>query len=93
MKLYPKNKYMLVEKHSSKNDKQTASITLPEGYKMKIDPHSVVLLLDAEEGSRFAENIGDLLVVPTNTIESISVEGQTFLMVSENVVLGVVPND
>jgi len=93
MKLYPKNKNLLVQKHDSKKDKQTVSIALPEGYKMKIDPHSVVVLLDAEEGSRFAENIGDLLVVPTNTIESISVEGEIFLMVSESVVLGVVPND
>ena len=93
MKLYPKNKYLLVEKHSSKKEKQTVSIALPEGYKMKVDPHSVVLLLDAEEGSRFAENTGDLLVVPTNTIESISIEGETFLMVPENVILGVIPNE
>ena len=93
MKLYPKNKHLLVEKHSSKKDKQTVSIALPEGYKMSVDPHSVVLLLDAEEGSRFAENIGDLLVVPTNTIDSVLVEGQTFLFVSENVVIGVFNND
>jgi hypothetical protein len=93
MKLYPKNKYLLVEKHSSKKDKQAVSIALPEGYKANIDPHSVVLLLDAEPGSRFAENTGDLLVVPTNTIESVSIEGQTFLFVSENVVIGVINND
>jgi co-chaperonin GroES (HSP10) len=93
MKLYPKNKYLLVQKHNSDKEKQTVSIAIPEGYKMKIDPHSVVLLLDAEEGSRFAENTGDLLVVPTNTIESVSVEGQTFLFVSENVVIGVINND
>jgi hypothetical protein len=93
MKLYPKNKYLLVEKHDSKKDKQTASIALPEGYKLKIDPHSVVLLLDAEEGSRFAENIGDLLVVPTNTIESVSVENESFFVVTEHSVIGVVPNE
>ncbi len=93
MKLYPKNKNLLVQKHDSKKDKQTVSIALPEGYKMKIDPHSVVVLLDAEEGSRFAESIGDLLVVPTNTIESVSIEGQTFLFASENVVIGVINND
>ena len=88
MSLIPKNRNLLVKLQDKEEEETT--ILLPEDYK-KVDPYTVVEILDvAEDCNSFtSDNIGMLTVVPTHTIVEVSVGGEDYSLVLENLALGV----
>jgi len=88
MKFYPRNRYLLVEKQLEKEEDNKGFI-LPDDYKRKDGPLQVVKLLNACEGSSYVNDEGKLLVVPSHLVESLDMEGQTFYIIPENAVYGV----
>lgn len=89
MKLIPKNRNLLVRVQEKVEEETT--ILLPEDYK-KTDPYAVVEILDVAENcnSFTTDDIGKLVIIPTHTIVSIEVDGETHSLALENLALGVV---
>jgi len=90
MHFYPRNKYLYVELlKEEKVEDNGIRFVLPDDYKRKDGPLQTVRLLKACEGSSYVNDEQKLLVVPSHLIENLEMEGQTFNIVPENAVYGV----
>jgi len=89
LKLTPKNRNLLVK--IKENPQEETAILLPEDYK-KSDPYTVVEILDVAEScnSFTSDDIGKLVIIPTHTIISVEIDGETHSLALENLALGVV---
>ncbi len=92
MKLTPKNRNLLVK--IKENPPEETAILLPDDYK-RADPYTVVEILDVAEScnSFTPDDIGKLVIIPTHTIVSIEVDGETHSLALENLALGVVDEE
>lgn len=101
MYFYPCNKYLQVEEIKPVLKKQVdvgdglKTFIFPEEYnKNKKDgPLKIVKLVSCNRDSQFLGYEGSSVLVPSHLIESIDYDGNTILLVSENIVYGVVVDD
>ena len=88
MKLIPINKYLLVEK-----EEDQVSHLVPEEYRDNLSPFSIVKVLDmasdCEKITLQPERSNMKIIVQTNGIEKIKTLRDTFYIVSEKFVVGI----
>ena len=87
MKFNPKNRYLLVE--TQKQEDADTGVLLPEGYVVSKDKYTVATVLKSAPDCK-GECIpsGTKVIVDVAMLEEVSVLGQTFEIVLENYVVG-----
>ena len=81
----PCNRHLLVEEDSPEENQEEVKFVLPDDY-IKKDPFTVVKVLDFADDCEKIKKKSILAVVPTNMIETIVVNGNTYKLVQENYV-------
>lgn len=84
--LSPRNKYVLLEEKEEVVEEKR-SFVLPTGYKEDIVYHKIMRVVEDSTGNYEPES---LVLVPTNVIEEINIEGTKNYLVSENYIMAVV---
>lgn len=88
-KILPVNKMLVVEREQAPQSKPDQfGFVLPE--KVNLSKHIIVTLRAASEGSPFERYIGSKLVVVQGMIDMIMMDMNSFNLVSENGVVGIV---
>ena len=87
MKFNPKNRYLLVETEKQEDD--NTGVLLPEGYVVSRDKYVVATVIKSAPDCK-GESIssGTKVVVDTTMLEEVSVLGQTYEIVLENYIVG-----
>ena len=90
MKFEPRNRHLLVEKIEKDEEEQT-DILLPEGYK-QVDEYALLRVLASSPDCSITARRGEKVVAPTHLIQDINVGEQSFSIVLENHICGVLYN-
>ncbi len=85
LKVKPCNRHLLVEENKKEEKQEETRFVLPDDY-IKKDPFTVVKVLDFADDCEKIKKKSILAVVPTNMIETIAVNGNTYKIVQENYV-------
>ena len=93
MRFIPAHKHILVQKRSRVVEEQEPLVLLPEGYQPKREDYTRVKVLQTPENCTIPAGAGDELVVREGFIEELSLDGNTFYLVLENHVMGVIKNE
>tara|TARA_R100000231_G_C5318559_1_gene162678 strand:- start:393 stop:662 length:270 start_codon:yes stop_codon:yes gene_type:complete len=86
MKFSPKNRYLLVQ--TQKQEDADTGVLLPEGYALRKDKYVTATVLDTATDCKDVIAHGTQVVVDASMLEEVSVSGQTFEIVLENYVVG-----
>ncbi len=86
MKFYPKNRYLLVQ--SQKQEDADTGVLLPEGYALPKDKYVSATVLISAEDCKEELSTGTKVVVDASMLEEVSVSGQTYEIVLENYIVG-----
>ena len=89
MKFCPKNRYLLVQ--TEKQEDADTGVLLPEGFTLSKDKYTVATVLQSATDCK-GEHIssGTKVVVDTTMLEEVSVCGQTYEIVLENYIVGLI---
>ena len=87
MKFEPRNRHLLVEKIEKDEEEQT-DILLPEGYK-QADEYTLLRVLATSPDCTITARKGEKIVVSTHLVQDINVGEQSFSIVLENHICGV----
>ena len=90
MKIYPCNRYLLVD--PQEEEQQESAVLLPEDYRTKPVFSTAKLLVKSEE-CKLNVCVGENIVYQTNMIEEIDINGQKHYLLLENHVLCVISNE
>ena len=90
MKFEPRNRHLLVEKIEKDEEEQT-DILLPEGYK-QVDEYTLLRVLATSPDCILIARKGEKVVAPTHMIQDINVGEQSYSIVLENHICGVLYN-
>ena len=99
MSFKPTNRHLLLKEVEEKKIDESPTILVPDDYNVKITPYGVYEVvamasdctkLPPRQRGTGHKNIVRKVVVPNNMVESISIHGETLLLVLENHVKGVI---
>ena len=92
MSFYPRNKYLSVAPVESTKSETTSGFVLPDDYQKQEETHTVVRLMKSSGDSTYysSEWGNTLLLVPTNMLEKVKIGFETFWIVPESAVCGIV---
>lgn len=93
MKFIPAHRHVLVEKSRVTEEAQDSLVLLPEDYQPKREDYTRVTVLQTANNCTIPATTGDELVVREGFIEELSLDGNTFYLVLENHVMGVIKNE
>lgn len=85
MNIRPVNNWLHISPETREQE-QDSLVLLPDDYKKAESPYTIVRV----NSSSTNYNTGDVLIVPTHTIQDIEVRGDIVHLVQENYVLAVV---
>lgn len=85
MSAIPFNRHLLVAKTQEDEEKE-ALVIVPDGYKATA-AHALVEVLDFAEDCNGSWEEGDLVIVPSHILETISYKNSEYYLVLENHVL------
>jgi len=91
MKFEPRNRHILVEKIEKYKEEEEAKVLLPAGYK-KVEEYTLARVLAKSPDCSVSARKGEKVIVPTHLIQNIQACGETFLLVLENHICGVLYN-
>ena len=91
--LTPTNRYILIQKRNIFENEEDSIVLLPEGYKPKVEEYVRVRILKIADNCNIEALPGDELVVREAFVEELSLDGETFYLVLENHVMGVIENE
>tara|TARA_B100000131_G_scaffold90219_1_gene86904 strand:+ start:2021 stop:2290 length:270 start_codon:yes stop_codon:yes gene_type:complete len=86
--LHPVNRYLVVKPCASEEKQNETTILVPEDVQIDVAPFKVVELVSAHVESTLQP--GSCLVVPSHSLEQVSVEGSSYHVVLENHVVALV---
>ena len=92
MKFSPRNRHLLVEKISETNDTEPTFI-LPEGYSPKEAKHELVKIVDLSDDCSIDCWADAVAVVNGNMIEEVATGDETFSLILENYVFGILEDE
>tara|TARA_R110000824_G_scaffold277546_2_gene465759 strand:- start:2578 stop:2862 length:285 start_codon:yes stop_codon:yes gene_type:complete len=87
MKLEPRNRHILIEK-IEKDEEDKTKLLLPDGYK-KVEEHTIARVLAISPDCSVSARKGEKVIVPTHLVQDIEVGEQSFSIVLENHICGV----
>ena len=88
----PVNRYILIDLEPQE-DKKDQLIVLPESYKKPEEKHTVVRCLSWAEDVRFFLNYKDELIIDRKMVEEITVGQETFHVILDNYILGILKKE
>ena len=90
MSMTPFNRHVLVTREEQDTEEGGPGILLPDDYVKKNNPHEVVRVICAAANCSFYDRIrpGTRIVVLSNFLEDISVDGDTHTVILENHIIG-----
>jgi co-chaperonin GroES (HSP10) len=88
----PVNRYILIDL-AFQEEKTEQLIVLPESYKKPEEKHTTVACLSWADDVRFELNYMDELIIDRKMVEEIKVGRDTFHLILDNYVLGVLKKE
>jgi len=89
MKLEPRNRHLLVEK--IEREKKEINVLVPEGYK-KVEEYTLLRVVTTSPDCAITARKGEKVVVPTHLIQDVEIGEESFSIVLENHICGVIYN-
>lgn len=88
----PLNRHLLVEVKTNKSHETTSGIVLPSDYKPEEEQYTVVKLLDWADDVKFHSVLSKSsnIVVDRSMVEEVTFNGNSYHVVLENYVMGIV---
>ena len=86
MKFCPKNRYLLVQ--TEKQEDADSGVLLPEGFTLTKDKYVVATVVDTASDCKERVTGGTKVVVDATMLEEVSVSGETYEIVLENYIVG-----
>ena len=90
MILDPRNRHLLVELIPDEEDQEKSAVLLPDNYRPVKSQHIAVMLLESAPDCSIQCSQGSTLIVEAAMLNEITHDNQTFHLVLENYVLGVI---
>ena len=88
----PVNRHILIDLEPQE-DKKEQLIVLPESYKKPEEKHTVVRCLSWADDVRFFLNYKDELIIDRKMVEEITVGQETFHLILDNYILGIIKKE
>ena len=89
MRLAPCNRHILIEKIEEKKETPESNILVPEDYKQQEEEFVVVRVTDRAIDCNISVSKGDKVVVPRHMIQEFSYENETYRVILENHIYGI----
>ncbi len=89
--LIPVKRYIVVEL-PPKREEISSDILLPDSYAPRESSHAACTVLEFASDVRFDMEIGDTIIVDRSMIEEIQVDNETYSVVLDNYVIGLLHN-
>jgi co-chaperonin GroES (HSP10) len=93
MIINPRNRHLLVIPQDEQEQEEDRAVLLPENYRTPQSPHAVVSVLSVAPDVSQLLMAGDTLVVERSMLKEVTFEGETFYLVLENYILGIVERE
>jgi len=93
MILNPRNRHLLVIPQDEEEQEEERAVLLPENYRKPQSPFAVVSVLSVAPDVSQLLMAGDTLVVERSMLKEVTFEGETFYLVLENYILGIVERE
>lgn len=84
MIVQPENNWILVEVVKVPEEKKESMVLLPEDFKTKESPYSVVRVIRDSTNKAASFKKDELLVVPTHIVRDVQVKSYTFSLIERN---------
>ena len=86
----PMNRHLLVQRRPKPQEDSEQRVLLPEGYKKTESRYETVEVLNAAPNCSFIDRVraGTKIVVLSNFLEDVEVEGHNYTVILENHVMG-----
>jgi len=93
MILNPRNRHLLVIPQEDAEQEEERAVLLPENYRKPQSPYVAVSVLAVAPDVSQLLMAGDSLVVERSMLKEVTFEGETFYLVLENYILGIVEQE
>ena len=93
MMLNPRNRHLLVVPQDEREQEEERAVLLPENYRTPQSPYAVVSVLSVAPDVSQLLMAGETLVVERSMLKEVTFEGETFNLVLENYILGIVDQE
>ena len=93
MMINPRNRHLVVIPQDERQQEEERAVLLPEGYRKPESPHAVVSVLSVAPDVSQLLMAGDTLVVERSMLKEVTFKGETFYLVLENYILGIVDQE
>ena len=93
MNFIPTHRHILVKKKEAVQEREESLVLVPEDYKAKLDDYVRVTVIEAADKCTIPVRYGDELVVREAFVEELLLDGNTFYLVLENHVMGIIKNE
>ena len=92
MKLYPRNRHLVVEPIEEDKEVEESAVLLPEGYGTPEPPFLQARVKEVSPDCKSNFTKGDTVVLERSMLQEVTVEDAEFYLVLENYVYGVLSN-
>jgi len=89
----PTHRHILVKRKEATQEKEQSLVLVPEDYKAKLDDYVRVIVVEAAEKCTIPVRYGDELVVREAFVEELVLDDNTFYLVLESHVMGIIKNE
>jgi co-chaperonin GroES (HSP10) len=93
MMLTPRNRHLLVVPRDEAEQEEERTVLLPENYQKPKSPYAAVSVLSVAPDVSQLLMAGDTLMVERSMLKEVTFEGETFYLVLENYILGIVERE
>ncbi len=93
MMLNPRNRHLLVVPQDEREQEEERTVLLPENYRKPQSPYATVSVFSVAPDVAQHLMAGDTLVVERSMLKEVPFEGETFYLVLENYILGIVERE
>jgi co-chaperonin GroES (HSP10) len=91
--LNPRNRHLLVVPRDEQEQEEERTVLLPENYRKPESPYAAVSVLSVAPDVSQHLMAGDTLMVERSMLKEVTFEGETFYLVLENYILGIVERE
>ena len=89
MKLYPRNRHLVIEPIEEKEEEKESAVLVPEGYGKPKPPFLQARVKEVSPDCTSNFSKGDKIIIERSMLQELSVEDLDFYLVLENYVYGV----
>ena len=93
MIINPRNRHLLVIPQDEQEQEEDRAVLLPENYRKPQSPYVAVSVLSVAPDVAQLLMAGDTLMVERSMLKEVTFEGETFYLVLENYILGIVERE